>query len=829
MLFGTVARALQAESFTFPPDINDSFAIHMTFLLLHFAVFSACFLLWVLAKLCRKPYISSEHDNNILSHKNHKFFNNFLNLPNSHPYVIARNQKYSVVSRYIKKFTILVQNSKFLAYIYDLIFNIFYKLVIKTIKKIWSHYLYCNLATFLLWVIGLLVLVGIYFSLVQEKLNVSHIMNFPYEIDPKTLLWSKTKDIDPAVVEYDREWSENLIKWTDFWDYSATAIPTEPEMFRSFDPKHKIPDYYYLNSSTSKVGAVAGDYEHSRFSEMDGYFAWVFWEKRPTTNEHNLVLEYDFMFTKIDEALYDDGTGLQQEYIQNSWRGKKIGFRDDEDVSLKDNKEKYWYTTEDGETMNLYDVRNGGVEDWFDNYFYERGMERVEKEEPLRPFSPNWSLEEVRELSLERRAEYIKYNREYRQKAALAAAKAKYKALEEFYLFTQDQTKKPSLLAEYAKQAKIAKPYQSIEEENIIEDLKTYKAYPLWLKQSIAERQFSSYHIHTPINLTKIEWITDPISDAINYRPFSHTPLPKEKQVDVSEWLEWILRIIEEAYENLIRWSWYYHNPTDIYMVKPFDAVQDTAEEAELELFLIDYLNKEAPTMFENGYGNWISLTMVVYFIVALWWNCFFNNKTLAKEIDFDNPNNLLTGPNRVFLSEEQRDLIERDESKRYQELMDDVLARWRLLNIPEDSDQTLQFLLDQSEQAFILARREIAEKHWLPYSASLDSEGNPESFTKRARGLDEAFLLECIEAERTSNNNLYVIHYTEWSNAYKNELKLFMEHATNKKYSVRYILGIIKIKYKYEINYTKPKYETKWHDLGREMLEEEDTTDFKY
>ena len=68
-----------------------------------------------------------------------------------------------------------------------------------------------------------------------------------------------------------------------------------------------------------------------------------------------------------------------------------------------------------------------------------------------------------------------------------------------------------------------------------------------------------------------------------------------------------------------------------------------------------------------------------------------------------------------------------------------------------------------------------------------------------------------------------------QWNNAYKNELKLFRENATNKKYSIHYVLGIIKIKRKYGINYPKPKYETKWHDLGRQMLDEEDTVDLKY
>jgi len=43
--------------------------------------------------------------------------------------------------------------------------------------------------------------------------------------------------------------------------------------------------------------------------------------------------------------------------------------------------------------------------------------------------------------------------------------------------------------------------------------------------------------------------------------------------------------------------------------------------------------------------------------------------------MDLDNPNNLLTGPNRVFVNDSQRFLIESDERKRYDELMDNVIA----------------------------------------------------------------------------------------------------------------------------------------------------------
>lgn len=321
--------------------------------------------------------------------------------------------------------------------------------------------------------------------------------------------------------------------------------------------------------------------------------------------------------------------------------------------------------------------------------------------------------------------------------------------------------------------------------------------------------------------------ILNPISATFDY-------IPKKmgrSDIVVSNWPTAILHKFTDTWNALWEKTWMYENKPYLKTTKLRQTFRSTLFDEEFQAFAVEKLSERKPTLLSSGWGYWLSLVWVLSSCgISIWWHYFFCPVELNKQIDLDNPNNLLTGPNRVFISEDQKYLIEREESQRYIELMDNAVVQWRLLNIPEDSPATLEFLLKYSGEAFKIARREITEKHWLPYSIRFDSdEITPQTFTRQARGLDRRFLWEQIAKERNTNDLLTRTHAIALLEEYKKTLKEFRIHNSTSRYTIRYFLEIFKIWYKYKTNKTKPKYETKWHDLGRKMLDDEDTWGLKY
>jgi hypothetical protein len=72
-------------------------------------------------------------------------------------------------------------------------------------------------------------------------------------------------------------------------------------------------------------------------------------------------------------------------------------------------------------------------------------------------------------------------------------------------------------------------------------------------------------------------------------------------------------------------------------------------------------------------------------------------------------------------------------------------------------------------------------------------------------------------------------LHEIELHKAYKRELQTFREQNNKNYYSTSYIVGILKIWYRYKTDESTPKYSTKWHDLARKVRDIDDTTHFKY
>lgn len=214
------------------------------------------------------------------------------------------------------------------------------------------------------------------------------------------------------------------------------------------------------------------------------------------------------------------------------------------------------------------------------------------------------------------------------------------------------------------------------------------------------------------------------------------------------------------------------------------------------------------PTLIQGELKAFLWIPLAILNIVLMWWN--FINPRLGEWEDLDNPDNLISGPERVYINENQKLLIEADEKKIYAEKMDAHVAIWKTSNLREEDNATLTFFLEKSALAWEEARREASEKHWLPYTKIVDRDGMPRPFNSRDRGHDREYVWERIKEDRQAYRQLcHEAMYNHWT-----PYEIMLTKIYQEKNIFVYWVSWLYFRYQYHKTLVLPVYRSKWEEL---------------
>ena len=224
---------------------------------------------------------------------------------------------------------------------------------------------------------------------------------------------------------------------------------------------------------------------------------------------------------------------------------------------------------------------------------------------------------------------------------------------------------------------------------------------------------------------------------------------------------------------------------------------------------------------FKNG--SWQYYVIIPLFCInfgLFWWH--FWHPRLGFWENMDNPRNLISGPDRVFLNDAQKELIEREENNLYVKYMDESIAVWRLKKMSESSEETFREILAASALNWDKARKEASEKHWLPYTLNRDRHGLPRRFNESDRGVDRKLVWIQINNKRREEVEIEKqAHIDQWV-PYQEKLNI----AWEKQNILFYMFTKMTLIYLFNKNYKAPKFKlSKWEEMVEDdpLPEDED------